>query len=50
MWLFSVILLDSWRFIRSLISLIMILLCDIDQKNEASNVLEASTSFPNKYI
>lgn len=30
--------------------MIMVLLCNIDEKNEASNVLEASTSFPNKYI
>lgn len=30
--------------------MIMILLSNIDQKNEAPNVLEASTSFPDKYI
>lgn len=49
-WLFSATLLNNWRFIKSLIQMIMILLSNIDQKNEASNVLEASTSFPDKYI
>lgn len=49
-WLFSATLLNNWRFIKSLIPMIMILLSNIDQKNEAPNVLEASTSFPDKYI